>query len=434
MKFIFCSFFCLRALVLSATPISDQLDLRIPVVDMRDFYDENKREAFLDTLYDAMSTVGFFAVRHTGVDANVIQRAYHQAEVFFKKDVEEKKLSFVPELHGQRGFVPGEAAKGKAQKDRKEFYHVARSNAYPKNIWPCQEGFEEALTDLYNELEQYSIPLLQAIVSTINQRSPSPLDLDFFNHMTKNGASLIRVIYYPALKPEEMDINQPLHWAASHTDIDLLAILPYATAKGLQVEINGQWLNVVVPEDAFIVNVGDMLENMSNGLFVSARHRVVAQEPDQDRFSMVLFVHPYDKAPLDPLDACIELTGGRQMYAPGTREEFLWERLLELDIGPALLEPYSKTGHAERQALYHRESPQVVNLLIQHGLASPELLQALDTKDGRLVSRGGKSHVSEVKAYDQEHKENNPVSLMEHRRELFLDSGREGETHNPSDY
>lgn len=380
MRLVFFSLFFLRVVTLSASPISGQLDLRIPVVDMQDYYDEDRREVFLDTLYDAMRTVGFFAVRHTGVDAAVIQQAYLQAEIFFKKEAEEKKLSFVQELNGQRGFVPGEVAKGNCQKDRKEFYHVARSNAYPENIWPSQSGFQEAFTRLYDELEQYSVPLQRAIVATINQRASIPMDLDFFNRMTKNGASLLRALYYPALQSEEVDLDKPLYWAAPHTDIDFLAILPYATAKGLQVEINGQWLNVIVPEDAFVVNVGDMLQNISNGLFVSAHHRVVAQKADQDRFSMVLFVHPYDEALLDPLPACIELTGGEQTYASGTREEFLWERLLELNIAPALLEPYSKTGHVERQAQYHRESPQVVDLLIQHGLASPELLQALDSK------------------------------------------------------
>ena len=306
--------------------INEQLDLRIPVVDMKDYYDEKERSAFLDTLYQAMTTVGFFAVRNSGVDATVIQRAYAQAEEFFQRDVDEKLLSFDPGCNGQRGFVPSEVAKGNTQKDKKEFYHIAREGSLLENIWPTQPGFKEAFTLLYEELEKYTIPLQRAIVETINQRSFPPVHLDFLNEMTKDG----------------------------------------------------QWLNVVVPEDAFIVNVGDMLENLSNGLFVSARHRVLAQETNQDRFSVVLFVHPYDRAPLDPLAACIELTGGEQVYAPGTREEFLWERLLELNIAPMLLEPYSKTGHVERQMQYHHASPQVVDLLVQSKLASPELLNALE--------------------------------------------------------
>lgn len=363
-------------LPLSSFLFADEpLDLRIPVVDMRDYYDEEKRDEFLNTLYDAMTRVGFFAVQSTGVDTEVIRSAYSEAERFFRSDIAYKMESFSANLNGQRGFVAGETAKGNSVKDRKEFYHMGREGSLPENVWPKQSAFKSALSTLYNELEKYVIPLQEAIVSTINQRSETQLPLDLLNRMTQNGDSLLRALYYPALTKNELQgLNRPLYWAAPHTDIDLLAILPFATEKGLQVEIDGQWLNVVVPPDAFIVNVGDMLENLTNGLFVSAKHRVVAQEPEKDRFSMVLFVHPIDSTPLDPLTACVELTGGVQSYAPGTRQEFLWERLLELNIAPALLEPYSKTGHTERQMQYGRQSPQVVEALIQKGLASPELL------------------------------------------------------------
>ena len=363
---------------------TEQLDIRIPVVDMRDFYDETKREGFLDTLYDALTQVGFFAVRHTGVDGHVIREAYAQSQQFFKQSRDYKELCFIKESGGQRGFVPGETAKGNQRKDCKEFYHIGREQSVPRNVWPEQTGYKEAMTTLYNELEQYVIPLQQAIIETINRHAPGAnLPTDFLNTMTKDGNTLLRALYYPALTEEQtQDPSKPLFWAAAHTDIDLLAILPYATEKGLQVEMNGQWLNVIVPDDAFIVNAGDMLENLTNGLFVSARHRVVAQEPHKERFSMVLFVHPTDQTSLDPLPACIALTGGEQRYAPGTRQEFLWERLLELNIAPALLEPYSKTGHTERQMQYGRESPQVVDLLIKNGLASDELLQTLESKKG----------------------------------------------------
>jgi hypothetical protein len=224
-------------------------------------------------------------------------------------------------------------------------------------------------------LERYVVPLQEAIIATINRNAKTELPLDLLNVTTRDGESLLRALYYPALGEQETrDLTHPLYWASPHTDIDYLAILPYATEKGLQVEIDGQWLNVVVPEDAFIVNVGDMLENLTNGLFVSARHRVVAQEPNKDRFSMVFFVHPTNETPLDPLPACVALTGGVQTYAPGTRQEFLWERLIELNIAPGLLALYAQTGHVERQLQYGRQSPQVVELLIQNRLASPELL------------------------------------------------------------
>lgn len=377
----------------------EQLDIRIPVVDMQDFYNPEKQEQFINTLYDAMTQIGFFAVRNTGVDSKIVKEAYAQAERFFKQDASFKAKSFIKELRGQRGFVPGEIAKGNRAKDYKEFFGIGR-NLPPEqlqqiglfaNVWPEQPGFKDAMETLYTELDKYVIPLEEAIVTVMNRNARDKIPLSILHDMSKHGDTLLRAIYYPALTEQQMDrLEQPVFWAAAHTDIDLLAILPFATEKGLQVEYKGQWLNVVVPDDAFVVNVGDMLENLTNGLFVSARHRVLAQDPYKDRFSMVLFVHPTDQSSLAPLPGCIEQTGGIQQYAPGTRQEFLWERLLELNIAPMVLEPYSKTGHTERQIRYQKESPQVVQLLLDNGLASEELLQAVQQKVEKKVSEGYK--------------------------------------------
>ena len=301
---------------MSAHKTNPNLDIRIPVVDMQDYYLPEKRDAFIDTLYHAMHEVGFFAVRNTGVNRETIQNAYAQAEKFFKQDSEYKNKSFVRELNGQRGFVPGETAKGKKAKDYKEFYHIGKELPplesqrlnFPLNVWPDQFCFKEDLVSLFSELEQYVGFLFEAIVEVINRNADEKISSDFFSKMTKDGHSLLRALYYPALPEESM--NETCYWSAPHTDIDLLAILPFATERGLQVEMNGEWLTVVVPEDAFIVNVGDMLENLTNGLFTSSRHRVVALEPGKERFSMVLFVHPTDDNPLDPLASCIEQTGG----------------------------------------------------------------------------------------------------------------------------
>ncbi len=369
MRLFFSILTVIFSILIPSIQAEDALDLRIPVVDMRDYADPEKREQFLDTLYGAMTQVGFFAVLHAGVDGSVVKNAYEQAAHFFKQDLAVKMQCYEKSLGGQRGFVQGETAKGAFSKDVKEFYHIGKEGLLPENIWPEDLEFKQALSTLFHELEQYVVPLQEAIVSTINARTSTPLPLDFLNATTKEGKNLLRALYYPAFSKEQLDNpKETLYWGAPHTDIDFLAILPYATEKGLQVELDGEWLNVVVPEDAFIVNVGDMLENLTNGLFVSARHRIVATAPDKERFSMVLFVHPTDDTPLDPLPTCIELTGGEQRYAPGTRKEFLWERLLELNIAPGLLVPYSQTGHTERQLQYNRASPQVVEMLIKEGL------------------------------------------------------------------
>ncbi|MBS0655433.1 MAG: isopenicillin N synthase family oxygenase [Verrucomicrobia bacterium] len=363
----------------SVKATKSQFDGRIPVVDMNDFYSVEKKGAFLDTLFEAMTTIGFFAVRNTGVERSVIDNAYRESKTFFKSDLDQKNLCFNKESAGQRGFVPGESAKGNQQKDFKEFYHIGpelsqekrAEHGIPANIWPeTQPAFKETMVQIYNELNRYAEPLLCAITAVLNKVCGTNLHENFLYDMLGEGENtLLRALNYPA-----SELTETIG-AYEHTDIDFLTILPYATAKGLQVFINGEWFTVHVDEDCFVINIGDMLENLTNGLFKSALHRVLLEEAGQERFSMVHFVHPSNKVPLDPLQICIEKTGGVQKYAPGTRLEFLFERLLELGIAPGVLETYSKMGHTERQIDYGRASPQVVKLLVDKGLASEKVQQ-----------------------------------------------------------
>ncbi len=240
---LFLAAFCSQLTIpLIAIGQPEQLDIQIPVVDMRDFYQPEKREQFIETIYQALSRIGFFAVRNTGIDSTLIKEAYCQAETFFKQDAEYKAKSSAKETSGQRGFVPGEVAKGKRVKDCKEFYHIGRDlsdaehkrQGTAKNVWPEQAGFKEAMVTLYDELDQYVVPLQEAIVEAINRHTSTKLPLHFLNEMTKEGNTLLRALYYPALEKEQIaSATEPLYWAAAHTDIDLLAILPYATEKGL---------------------------------------------------------------------------------------------------------------------------------------------------------------------------------------------------------
>jgi isopenicillin N synthase-like dioxygenase len=349
--------------------LSPSSDLHIPIIDMQDFYDPIKRTNFVKELRKAATTNGFFAVRNTGVDSATIKKAYAQAEHFFHQDPSFKAKSFDPSLRGQRGFVPGETAKGAGTIDKKEFYHIGKKD----NLWTEQEGFKDSLSSLFSLLEEYVIPLQEAIVEAINLDSEDKLPLDFLNQTTQEGNNLLRALYYPALSKEEFfNSSGPICWGAAHTDIDYIAIIPFATEKGLQVKVGNEWLTVIVPEDSFIVNIGDMLQNLTNGLFVSAEHRILAQEPEKERFSMALFVHPTDDTPLDPIPSAIKQTGGVAYYGNGSRKEFLWARLIELNIAPGLIEEYAKTGHIERQALVNRVSPQVLELMREKNLISEE--------------------------------------------------------------
>lgn len=354
----------------------------IPVVDMQDFYRPQTRQAFVNEISKALQEVGFFAVINTGVNEEVIDQAYHATSEFFKLPVDEKLKSDSTSTNRQRGYIPfyTEIAKNKGVGDFKEFYHIGPSLddkkqlelAYYPNVWPEQVNFKEPMLAFYQELSMYMKPLQQAMAMAIGEHE------DFLHDMTKDGDNLLRIIHYPA---KFKNNQQEAVWAEAHTDIDLFTILPRATADGLEVlGKDGKWIRVKVPKGAFIINGGDMLENLSNGFFKSSVHRVMAPESDpfQERFSMVFFIHPRSEDNLEPRPNSIALTGGLQNYARATRWELLMERLADLNAAtPSLLEDLAKSGVMERQIQFNRASVDAMKRLKDHQLASPKVLEEL---------------------------------------------------------
>lgn len=333
-----------------------ELDATIPVVDLNEFY--QSKETFIAKLSDALKEVGFFAVINTGVDSKTLDDAYDAAERFFRLNSSQKFQIYDAKLNGQRGYVPGETAKGQTDGDYKEFLHITR-NWTPEqiekyqmipNIWPTQFDLENPMMKLFAALEEHLEPLQQAIALSINQPA------DFLNEMTREGNCLLRALHYPSNPPANRI------WAGEHTDTDLLSILPRATADGLQVlNKNGEWIDVRVPENSFIVNAGDYLENMTNGLYKSCKHRVVDNGKGQERFSMVLFIHPRADDKMDPLPQCIALTGGVQKYANATGMELLMERLVDLDLASSqMVQDLADSGLMERLDKVGRASPKAL--------------------------------------------------------------------------
>lgn len=237
-----------------------------------------------------------------------------------------------------------------------------------KNIWPEGVKLKEPLNHLFQALREYMDPLEMAMAEAIG--APS----DLFTNMTEDGDLLLRAIHYPANPPEGSI------WAAEHTDIDLFTILPRATAEGLQVKNRqGEWIDVRVPEGAFIINGGDMLENITNGEFRSGLHRVVAKGDGYERYSIVFFVHPRSMDNLDPLPSCIARTGGVRKYPRATRLELLAERLADLGLAsPSMLEFLSESSLMERQIELGRPSIDAMKKLKEAGLASPAVIAELE--------------------------------------------------------
>lgn len=314
------------------------MDQTIPLVNLQDYLNGSakQREAFIQRMGDALKDFGFFALENHGVDYRLIEKAYQLSAGFFDLDESTKKKYEHLELKGQRGFTSfgREHAKGQKAADLKEFWHVGRElpensplrATYPPNFWPSEiPEFKEVMTELYRQLDVCSMRLLEACSIYIGEQP------ELLPGMAKDGNTILRIINYPEI-PESRDPASIR--AGAHEDINFITLLCEATAGGLELlRRDGTWLPIHALKGQIIVDTGDMLQNLTNGLLKSTTHRVMNPDNSRERrFSMPYFVHPRSEVDLTPLPRSVEKTGGQTAYPKITAGQYLEQRLREIGL------------------------------------------------------------------------------------------------------
>jgi isopenicillin N synthase-like dioxygenase len=185
--------------------------------------------------------------------------------------------------------------------------------------------FRPLLTRLYQQLDQCAAKLLEATALYLDEPRGSLAE------MARGGNTILRVIHYPPIPPSAPPASVR---AAAHEDINLITLLCEATAGGLELLTReGEWIPVRTGPGQIVVDSGDMLQNLTNGLLRSTTHRV--GNPDDSRlrrFSMPFFVHPRAEVDLTPLPGCLARTGGEAKFPPITAGEYLLQRLREIGL------------------------------------------------------------------------------------------------------
>ncbi len=358
----------------------------IPVLDLQEYYQKDKQDLFIQKVKDACHCCGFFGLKNTRVNQQVIDNLYEALNQFFAHEMSLKMTVAHPEIFYQRGYAPygGEKAKGATFIDFKEFYSMGRDFTPEQalkldcwaNVFPEFMDFETPAKAFYSELEKYSLVVQEILSLALEQEK------DFLKNICDDGDSIIRMLHYP-MPPSNSGVNEPVVWAGAHTDIDAFTILPKASCEGLEVMDDcGHFQSVVVKEDAMIINVGDFIEAFSNGYFKSAVHRVMKPENmSHDRYSSVLFVHPRSAETIYPLPQFIEKTGGKAKYIQATRIELLMERLADLGVATdSMLKSLAETKLLERLMTVDRASPEAMKAIYNAGYASFEIKAKLNLK------------------------------------------------------
>jgi isopenicillin N synthase-like dioxygenase len=310
----------------------------IPVVDLADFTsgDPQKKEAFVQALGKAYEEVGFVAVKNHGIPDALIDDLYKYVQQFFSLPAATKASYEIPELAGQRGFTSfgREHAKGYEAPDLKEFFQYGQEvtdndpikNEYPDNVQVKDvPAFTPTLGHAYREFERSGKALLQAIALYLG------LDEHYFDQYVHNGNSILRAIHYPPITQEPKSAIR----AEQHEDINLITLLVGASADGLQIlSKQNEWVPVTSLPEQIVVNVGDMLQRLTNNRLKSTTHRVVNPPKEKwgsPRFSIPFFLHPKSDMSLACLSSCIDAAHPKA-YEDYTAGEYLDERLREIGL------------------------------------------------------------------------------------------------------
>lgn len=313
-------------------------EMGIPSVDLNDFINgsADQKQQFVSALGKAYEDIGFVAVKNHLISEETVHRLYSEVKAFFELPEETKKKYEIVELAGQRGYTSfgREHAKGSNAGDLKEFWHFGQEvidgdpikSEYPANIFTDElPGFNEVGIRAYRDLESTGRYMLQAIAIYLG------LDEYYFDNKIKNGNSILRPIHYPPITSEPKSAVR----AGQHEDINLITLLIGASADGLEVlNKRNEWVAVTALPDHIVVNVGDMLQRLTNGKLKSTTHRVVNPPREKwgsSRFSIPFFLHPRSEMRLDCLPSCIP-AGEKPHWAPISAGEFLDERLAEIGL------------------------------------------------------------------------------------------------------
>jgi isopenicillin N synthase-like dioxygenase len=316
-------------------------EVNIPRLDLNTYVNgtETERKQFSDDIGKAFNETGFVTITNHGLSKELIDELYAQVKALFALPDSAKQAYEIPELAGQRGYTGKgkETAKGFKTPDLKEFWQIGQTvtdgnvikEDYPDNLVVSElPAFNPTTLEVYQKLESIGKQLLQAIAVYLG------LDENYFDSKVHNGNSILRTLhYFPIEDPDAVPADAVR--AGAHEDINLITLLIGASADGLEVLTRtGSWYPVKAHGEDLVVNVGDMLQRLTNNKLKSTTHRVVNPPRElmkNSRYSVPFFLHPVSNMDLTSLPSTIDAEHPK-LYTDTTAGEYLDERLREIGL------------------------------------------------------------------------------------------------------
>lgn len=279
---------------------------RIPVVDLGPLLDGSDKQSVAKAINWALSNSGFMYVKNHGISSNLVSDVFGITRKFFGLSMDEKM-----ELHvsrsdvALRGYIEpfGENTDPTKTKDLKECFDIGPERAalegpfFGPNQWPDSMPEFQRLTYEYHEkMVQLSQRLLEGIAISLD------LPENYFQPLMQSPISIQRLLHYP---PQTGKIDESIIGIGAHTDYGNLTVLAQDDVGGLQVmNREGDWIEATPIPDTFIINIGDLIQRLTNDVYLANLHRVI-NTSGRERYSIPFFIDADYDAVFDPLESCV---------------------------------------------------------------------------------------------------------------------------------
>ncbi|KUL89330.1 hypothetical protein ZTR_03669 [Talaromyces verruculosus] len=294
----------------------------IPLINVSRLFSEKlgDRKAVADELREACTRVGFFYVEGHGIPEELIDSVFDVGKKFFALDFEDKMECFINNTPHYRGYTPLYGA-GKANSEGLgnaneafDWGHDSKLNDDPnetfidphmrgENVWPSKlPELEIVLSEYYRKLREFCRFLTRTLALSLE------LEEDYFEPVTNHPGCSALVAHYPPLPKDK------IHFGIDpHTDSEFFTVLAPGEVRALEVlNKNGQWVSAPPKPGCFIVNIGDQLQQWTNGYYISTFHRVLNYS-GEERYSIPFFYSANFETVIKPIE---------KFVPPGTEIEY----------------------------------------------------------------------------------------------------------------
>ncbi|XP_030479658.1 jasmonate-induced oxygenase 2 [Cannabis sativa] len=296
----------------------DKTDINIPVISLEDAFSSDKalREATMAAISSACHEWGFFQLVNHGVSPELMKQARNTWREFFGQPVEEKqRYANSPSTYEGYGSRLG-VEKG-ATLDWSDYFFL---NLLPQSIrnpdkWP---SVPSSCRNVIEEYEKEVVSLGERLMKVLSMNLGLKEDhlLNCFGG-EKNIGACLRVNFYPKCPQPDLTLG-----LSSHSDPGgMTLLLPDENVAGLQIRKDKSWITVKPAPNAFIVNLADQIQVLSNGIYKSVEHRVIVNS-EKDRVSLAFFYNPKSDIIIEPIKQLVDDETRPPLYSPMTFDEY----------------------------------------------------------------------------------------------------------------